>query len=1127
MFREVSPKVDYPRMEEGVIDFWRRTGAFAKVQELRRDGPVFTFYEGPPTANGRPHIGHVIPRSLKDLFPRYKTMLGYSVPRKAGWDTHGLPVELEVEKTLGISSKPDIERYGVEAFIKQCKESVWKYEKEWARLTERIGFWLDLEHAYVTYHTEYVESVWWALKRIWEKGWLYQGYRVVPYCPRCGTSLSSHEVAQGYEEAEDPSVFVRFSLRGKAGDVFPGAVEGPERDFPAALLVWTTTPWTLPSNTAVAVHPDLDYELVVPSGKAEVLVVAAALAPKVFPEGYRAVGTVKGRDLVGRAYEPPFPFLAAARGRLEKGGSPAVFTVLPADFVTLEEGTGLVHLAPAFGEDDMEAAREHGLPVFRPVNGEGCFTAEVEPWQGRFVKDADPDIVRALEEAGRLFRSGTYVHTYPFCWRCHKPLIYYADTGWFIRMTAVKDEFIRINRDEVTWYPEHVKEGRFGDWLENLVDWNLSRNRYWGTPLPVWECRGDGRGGGGNEEGSRRKGGCGHRLCIGSVAELKSLARPETVPEPFDPHRPYIDRVVIDCPKCGGEMRRVPELIDVWFDSGAMPFAQWHYPFENREEFERHFPADFICEAVDQTRGWFYSLLAISTVLFGKPAFRNVVVTEFGVDEQGRKMSKHLGNVLDPWDILNTQGADALRWFIYAVSHPWFQKRFSSRAVSEFQSRMQDTLWNVYSFFVLYANLDGFEPDPAAALGLAASGGTRLGGREVEVPPTSERSVLDRWILARLHQTTAEVRRRLDAYDVLPATRAIEGFVDDLSNWYVRRGRRRYWRAGTDRDKVAAYQTLYEVLLTVGRLLAPFTPFMTEEMYQNLARSDAGRAGAVPESVHHCLYPEADLALVDEDLLERMELVRRYVVLARAARNRAGIKTRQPLRRAVLVGPAGDARRLQGLLDLLAEEVNVKEVTVEDDLASYAAFILKPRFDLLGPRLGPLAPKVARALSRLDADEAARTARRLAVGENIEVRAEETGPPVALAPGEVEVRLEARPGCVIASEEGRHAVLDTTLSTELLREGLAREMTNRLQRLRKEAGFEVEDHIETIYAATGELREALAALGSRVATETLSDTFVEGTVPDPEAGRAEGWVVETLDVEGEEVRVAVRRVRRS
>jgi len=1123
MFREVSAKVSYPKMEEGIIEFWRRSDAFGKVQELRRGGPVYTFYEGPPTANGMPHIGHVLPRSIKDLFPRYKTMLGFYVPRKAGWDTHGLPVELEVEKRLGITSKPDIEKYGVEAFIAQCKESVWKYEKEWVKLTERIGFWLDMEHAYVTYHTGYIESVWWALKRIWDKGWLYQGYRVVPYCARCGTSLSSHEVAQGYADVEDPSVFVRFPLLGVT-------VGGR----PVSLLVWTTTPWTLPSNTAVAAHPEVDYAAVVPDGSDEILVVAAALAPRVFPDGYRAVQTIKGRDLVGHSYEPPLPFFESERGQAEG----KVFTILPADFVTLEDGTGLVHLAPAFGEDDMKVAREHGLPVLRPVDARGKFTAEVPPWQGRFVKEADPDITQALRDSGRLYRSETYRHTYPFCYRCDTPLLYYADTGWFIRMTAVKDELVRINRDEITWYPEHIKEGRFGDWLQNLVDWNLSRNRYWGTPLPIWECGGDPEGGATGHPGP------GHRVCIGSVEELRRLARPETIPEPFDPHRPYIDRVVITCPECGGEMRRVPELIDAWFDSGSMPFAQHHYPFENREEFEREFPADFICEAIDQTRGWFYSLLAISTVLFGRPAFEKVLVTEFGVDNEGRKMSKHVGNVIDPWDVLNVQGADALRWFLYAVSHPWFPKRFSSRVISEFQSRMQDTLWNVYSFFVLYANLDRFEPDTAAMVAAVGDVGrparVRLGGREVSVPPPGRRGFLDRWILSRLNQVVAEVRRNLDGYEVLPATRVIEDFVDDLSNWYVRRGRRRYWRAGADQDKVSAYQTLYEVLVTVVRLLAPFTPFTTEEIYQNLVREGGGPA---PESVHHCFYPVSDAALIDDELMRRMAIVREYVVLARAARNRVGIRTRQPLRRAVLVGPKGDAGEVEDILDLLSDEVNVKEALMGDDLGPYALRAIKPRFDILGPRLGPLAPRVAKALGRLSPEAAAQAARRLEAGDSLEIKVEDQIEPVVLAPGDVEIRTDSRPGWSVEGQEGRYVALDTEISADLLAEGLAREMVNRVQRMRKEAGFDVEDHIEAVYEASGEAKRALAASRSYVATEVLAERFEEGEVAAiagggedlsaPKAagagsdagGRVEGWFIQTLDLEGDSVRVAIRKVR--
>ncbi len=1012
MFKRVG-KPDWPALEVEVLEFWRAAGVFRRSLEARRGRAAFVFYEGPPTANGRPHIGHVLPRAMKDLITRYKAMDGFFVDRKAGWDTHGLPVELEVEKRLGISGKQDIERYGVEAFTKRCKESVFQYEREWERLTERIGYWVDLDDAYVTYRNGYIESVWWALRQIWDLGLLYQGHKVVPYCPRCGTALSDHEVAQGYAEVEDPSVYVRFPVEGEVG-----GQKG------SSLLVWTTTPWTLPSNVAIAVRPEVRYVVVETAGggpgHGEKVILAKGRLEEVFGQGaYRVLAEFDGEGLLGLRYHPPFDFFAAEAPALGRA-----FVVVGADYVTLDDGTGLVHLAPAFGEDDMRVGQAEGLAVLQPVDARGCFTAEVPPWAGTFVKAADPDIVADLERRGLLFRQEKHRHTYPLCWRCDTPLLYYARGSWFIKMTAVRDRLLAENA-EVTWHPEHIRDGRFGDWLENVVDWNLSRERYWGTPLPVWVCPD-----------------CGRQHCVGSFAELRQMAVAR-VPEgeAFDPHRPGIDEVELCCPDCGGRMRRVPEVIDCWFDSGSMPFAQWHYPFENEGSFRDHFPGDYICEAVDQTRGWFYSLLAISTLLFKQAPYRHVLVTGHGLDENGQAMSKHKGNVLDPWVVLDRYGADALRWFLYVTSPPWSSKRFGLEAIAEAQGATLDTLWNVHSFFVLYAGLDGWRPEAA---GESFAAGDPPGGR-----PPRVTAPLDRWILSRLEGTVEEVRAALDAYEVMPAARAVADLVSDLSNWYIRRSRRRFWKPGSDRDKSDAYATLYFVLMESVRLLAPFTPFLAEQIYRNLAGAAAEGAGAfAPVSVHLCDYPRPEPGLRDRGLEARMETLRRLVALGRAARHRAGVKVRQPLQQMVVGGLSPEAwADLSPLVDLLTGELNLKDC--------------RP------------------------------------AGDPTEVAGD-------------------RPGYVVENGGGLSVALRTEVSDDLFLEGLARELVNRIQRMRKEAGLDVSNLAEAAYHADGKVARAVERHADYIKGETLMARMEPGQP-------GEGYVSQEWTIDGERFVLWLRR----
>ena len=1030
MFKPVSPKLNITQVEEAILRMWKIRHIFEKSEEQRRGNPEYVFYEGPPTANGIPGVHHVLARAFKDIFPRYKTMRGNHVIRRGGWDTHGLPVEIEVEKRLGFNSKSQIDEYGVGPFNELCRQSAFDYIQEWERLTDRIAFWVDLDGAYVTYTNDYIESVWWILKNFWDKGLLYQGFKVVPYCPRCGTPLSDHEVAQGYREAVDPSVFVRLPL-----------VDDPN----TSLLVWTTTPWTLPGNVAVAVHPDVDYVIVerkFPDERKEKLILAKDLVEQVFrEEPVEVYETFKGKKLKGLKYQPLFTFLA-----LDK---PAHYVVL-GDFVTTEDGTGLVHMAPAFGAEDMEAALEFDLPILQTVAEDGTFIPEVRPWSGKFVKEADPLITEDLETRGLLYRVETYTHTYPFCWRCDTPLIYYARSTWYVRTTEYKEQLISLNQ-EINWYPEHIKNGRFGNWLENNVDWALGRERYWGTPLPIWECEG-----------------CHHQLAVGSVAEMSELAGQDL--SELDLHRPFVDEVQFDCPECDGKMKRVLELIDVWFDSGAMPVAQWHYPFENKEIFEKQFPADYICEAVDQTRGWFYSLHAISTLLFEKVSFRNVLSLGLILDADGLKMSKSRGTVVDPWDVINEHGSDAFRWYLYTASPPGQERRFSVELVGEVIRNFTLILWNVYSFFVTYALLDEWKPEPGGAL------------------VVDSQNELDRWLLSELNTLTRDVTASLDRYDVLGATRPIQSFVDTLSKWYLRRSRRRFWKSESDTDKETAYTTLYTALTTLSKLLAPTMPFLAEELYQNLVCSVDREA---PESVHLADWPVYDESLIDESLNVNMRLVMRLASLGHSARNRAAMKVRQPLAEAAFsVGSLKEAHALEKYADLLADELNVKRVTALGSAGEAVSYSLNPLPKQLGGKYKSQFPEVRKAILALDPQKAAQD---LLSGEPIFVSVgDET---LEILPDEVEVRAEALTGLVVASEGAYLAALKTDLTPELVREGLAREFVRRVQDLRKQADFDIADRIYMHVNASENLAQAIQEYKDYIMGETLTLELKSGAPP--------------------------------
>ena len=1015
MYQKVATDMNFASREEEVLAFWHENEVFKQMMELRRGKEPFTFYDGPPTANGKPHIGHVLTRSIKDVIPRYKTMKGYDVLRKAGWDTHGLPVELEVEKQLGLDGKPQIEKYGIEPFIKEGKKSVWKYKTEWEEMSERVGYWADMENPYITYEDNYIESEWWSLKQIYEKGLLYKGHKIVPYCPRCGTALSSHEVAQGYKNVKETSATVRFQVKGQEK---------------TCLLAWTTTPWTLPSNLALCVNAHETYAKV----KAEdgwTYYMSKALIPTVFGETQTEIlEEMPGQALVGMEYEPLFSF---AKGKL-RANEKAWFVVAD-DYVTMSDGTGIVHIAPAFGEDDYRVCRANGLPFVNFVDAQGRLTEETD-WAGVFVKDADKLILEALKERGLLFAALPFAHDYPFCWRCDTPLIYYARQSWFIKMTAVRDSLMRNNR-RVNWIPENIKEGRMGNFVENVIDWGLSRERYWGTPLPVWVCRD-----------------CGEVHVIGSREELCRLGR--DVDPNIELHRPYIDSVLLTCPKCGGDMVREKEVIDCWYDSGSMPFAQWHYPFENKEEFEKRFPANFISEAIDQTRGWFYTLLAISTCLFDTNSFENCIVMGHVQDKDGQKMSKHKGNVVDPWSVLNVQGADAVRWFFYNAAAPWLPNRFYAEAVAETQRKYMGTLWNTYAFFILYADIDQFDP-------------------KAHPLDKAELTLMDRWALSRLNTLVRTVDEHLDHYRITEASRAMADFVDDLSNWYVRRSRERFWGKGMAGDKEAAFATLYHILETMCRLTAPFTPFMAESMYRNLVCSVDKTA---PISVHLTDFPKADESMIDPELEAHMKDLLDVVVLGRACRSEGNLKVRQPLARMIVSG-----RQLpQEFCALAEDELNVKDVTFTEETRDFMTYQLKPQMRTLGKKYGRLLKAIGEHLQTLDGNEvvdgfaAGKTLRFTLDGTEVELLEED----VLTAP----IR---KSGYVVSTDKDVTVALDTTLTSELIAEGYAREVISKVQTMRKEAGFEVTDRISlSLSTGSDALKEAVKAYEQEIARGVLA-----------------------------------------
>ncbi len=1049
MFKPVSSRLNILEEEEARLRFWRRNEIFKKSSDERRDRKPFVMYEGPPTANGKPGVHHVLARAFKDMFPRYRTMQGYFVDRRGGWDTHGLPVEIEVEKKLGFTEKSQIEEFGIEKFNALCRESAFSRIQDWEKMTERIGYWVDLSRSYVTYTDAYIESVWWLLRQIWDKGLLYQGYKVVPYCPRCGTPLSNHEVAQGYADALDPSITIRLPL-----------VDEPN----TYLLVWTTTPWTLPGNVAVAAHPDVEYVVVrYEGGGDERLILAKELIPAVFGDKkVEILKTMKGKALAGKKYAPLYTFLPPEK--------PAHY-VVNADYVTTGDGTGLVHIAPAFGMDDMLVSKEYDLPVLLTIDDEGKYKQTITPWAGMFVKDADPLIMDDLKARGLLFSRGTITHTYPFCWRCDTPLLYMARSTWFVRTSKVKERMVELNQ-QINWVPEHIKEGRFGNWLENNIDWALGRDRYWGTPLPVWVCDQ-----------------CGHQHCVGSVEELSQLTGEDQ--SGLELHRPYVDQVTFGCPKCGeGVMRRVSELIDVWFDSGAMPSAQWHYPFENQEEFKQQFPADYICEAVDQTRGWFYSLLAISTLVFDNLSYKNVICLGLILDGEGQKMSKHKGNVVDPWEVINAYGADAMRWNLYTSSPPGNERRFSTELVGEVVRSFMLTLWNTYSFFVTYANLDQWTPDSAV------------------IPQFSD---LDRWLLSSLEALTRDVTKAYENYDVVGATRPIETFVDNLSNWYLRRSRRRFWKSESDADKAAAYETLYQALVTVSKLLAPAMPFMAETLYQNLVCSVDGQA---PISVHLADWPKADLSRIDETLNHQMAVVMKLASLGHAARNKSNVKVRQPLSEvAFAVGSADERDVVDQFKDILEDELNVKQVRVLGGSEEAVEYSLNPLPRQLGQKFKALLPKVRQAILDLPAKE---SAERLLAGLNLVIKVDDKY--YEILPEEVEVHAAAKEGFSVAAEGPYLAALVTTINQELFYEGLAREFVRRVQDQRKSLGLDIADRIRVFYQATPALSEAVKVNEAYIAAETLSVAVLDESLPHGLEHASDGF-------DGEELRFALQVAR--
>ena len=1051
MYQKVDTNLNFVDREKKVEEFWKENHIFEKSMENRKEGETYTFYDGPPTANGKPHIGHVLTRVIKDMIPRYRTMKGYMVPRKAGWDTHGLPVELEVEKKLGLDGKEQIEEYGMEPFIKQCKESVWKYKGMWEDFSSTVGFWADMEHPYVTYYDDYIESEWWALKEIWNKKLLYKGFKIVPYCPRCGTPLSAQEVSQGYKTVKERSAVVRFKVVGED----------------AYFLAWTTTPWTLPSNVALCVNPDETY-CKVKAADGYTYYMAEALLDKVLgklakeegEKAYEVLETYKGTDLEYKAYEPLFACAGEAAAKQKK----KAHFVTCDNYVTMSDGTGIVHIAPAFGEDDSRIGRNYELPFVQFVDGQGNLTKET-PYAGVFVKKADPMVLTDLDKEGKLFDAPKFEHDYPHCWRCDTPLIYYARESWFIKMTAVKDDLIR-NNNTINWIPESIGKGRFGDWLENVQDWGISRNRYWGTPLNIWQCE------------------CGHMHSIGSRQELFEMSGDERA-KTVELHRPYIDEITLKCPECGGEMHRVPEVIDCWFDSGAMPFAQHHYPFENKELFEQQFPANFISEAVDQTRGWFYSLLAESTLLFNKAPYKNVIVLGHVQDENGQKMSKSKGNAVDPFDALNKYGADAIRWYFYINSAPWLPNRFHGKAVVEGQRKFMSTLWNTYAFFVLYADIDNFDP-------------TKYELNYDQLP------VMDKWLLSRLNTTVQAVDNDLANYKIPEAARALQEFVDEMSNWYVRRSRERFWAKGMEQDKINAYMTLYHALVTIAKTAAPMIPFMTEDIYQNLVRSVDKDA---PESIHLCDFPTVNEAWIDKDLEADMKELLEIVVLGRACRNTANIKNRQPIGTMYV---KAEKKMSEFYTDIIADELNVKEVKFADDVESFISYSFKPQLRTVGPKYGKLLGGIRQALTDINGTAAMNELRTNGV-----LKLDINGNDVELTEENLLIETAQTEGYVSESDGETSVVLDTNLTPELIEEGFVREIISKIQTMRKEAGFEVMDKIVVYAHGNDKIQDVMKAHEDEIKSEVLADEMV--------LGETDGYVKE-WNINKEAVTMGVKKL---
>ncbi|MBI6873124.1 isoleucine--tRNA ligase [Clostridium aciditolerans] len=1007
MYKKIDNSRSFVQMEKDVMKLWEERDVIKKSFDSNKDGEYFTFYDGPPTANGKPHVGHILTRVMKDIIPRYKVMRGYKVLRKAGWDTHGLPVELEIEKKLGISGKPQIEEYGVEKFVKECKESVFTYVSKWEEMTKQIGFWVDMENPYVTYHDNYIESVWWALKQMWNKDLLYKGHKVIPYCSRCGTALSSHEVAQGYKDVKEATAFVKFKVKGE------------ENKY---ILAWTTTPWTLPSNMALTINKAYTYVEVLNNG--ETYIVAKDLASKVIEGDYEIVKEFKGEELLGTEYEQLFKFETPQ----EKA-----FFVIHGDFVTLSDGTGIVHTAPAYGEDDNLVCKKHNIPLINLVDAEGKFVESVEPWAGMFVKKADPKILEYMKENNMLYKSEKFTHSYPHCWRCNTPLLYYPKDSWFVRMTSLRDKLLE-NNNKINWYPDNIRTGRFGKFLENVIDWGISRDRYWGTPLPIWECE------------------CGHRECIGSKEELKEKSVGNV--EDVELHKPFIDNVKLKCPHCGKEMTRTAEVIDCWFDSGSMPFAQHHYPFENKEVFEKNFPGQFISEAVDQTRGWFYTLLAVSTAIFDTNPFENCIVLGHVLDKHGLKMSKSKGNVVDPFEVLEAQGADATRWHFYTASAPWLPTRFSVDDVGETQRKFLGTLWNVYSFYVLYAKLDNFNP--------------------LDYNDFVSGNVMDKWIMSRLNSLIKETENYLDGYKITEAAKNIAEFVDELSNWYVRRNRARFWSEELTDDKVGAYVTLYRVLNTLSLIAAPFVPFMTEEIYQNLV---VGLDSSAPESLHLCNWPQYNEALVDKDLEEDMEDAYRIVKLGRSARNSANIKNRQPL--SEMLVSTKSLPEYYG--DIIKEELNIKDVKFGADLSKYVNFDIKPNLPVLGKTYGKLIPAIRKEISSMNQMD---LAQRILAGEIVYITIDEED--IELTSESLLVTMQGLEGFAFAGEGEVGVVLDTHITEELKEEGNLREILSKVQNMRKESGFEVADKIKLYVSGNKSLEEVVKKHEEEIKRDTLA-----------------------------------------